>query len=99
MTETLHIGDNIVLNDREIIGIFSGVQDNRGFLELHRESFSLRNETGTDRSFVLIERKKKFLVYYSKIGCRNLINRMKRIREEINGKETEKEKKGSRSEK
>ena len=36
MIDILHIGDNIVLNDREIIGIFHNTPENKELLDIFK---------------------------------------------------------------
>ena len=77
MINTLHLGENIVLCDREIIGIFSDLPSNSGLLGVFSAGFALRNVTENKRSFVLVKKSGKNYVYYSKISGRNLIKRLK----------------------
>jgi len=88
---TLHIGDNIVIGAKDIIGIFDITPENSELLKGMKENFSARNATGQDKSFVFVKRKKE-LIYFSRITGRNLMKRMRNTQEEGNGKKSKKEK-------
>jgi hypothetical protein len=92
MINTLHLGENIVISDREVIGFFSDPGGNSAFLEACGARLLLRNVTEKKRSFVVAGRKNRQYVYFSKISGRNLIKRLKEFsalscdyREEVNG--------------
>ena len=75
MTGSLHIGGDLVLSGRDIIGIFSGPRDNEGMIESYKSKFRLKNISEKNRSFILVSRRRNPLVYYSKISADKLIKR------------------------
>jgi hypothetical protein len=85
MISVLHIGGNVTLDDKEVIGIFSGAGINPGFFEACAQRLALRNVAEGSRSFVLAGKKGKNFAYFSKITARNLIKRMNRFKEDFNG--------------
>lgn len=76
MIASLHIGGDLVLNGADIIGIFSGCADNEGFIEAYKEKFRLKNISEQNRSFILVQKRRNPLVYYSKISAEKLIKRL-----------------------
>ena len=98
MIKVLHIGDNIVINKKDIIGVFNDPAGNSEFLKDAGKNFLLRNDTGENKSFVLTE-KNKYFVFFSAISGKILINRMERFEEEVNGKKEKEGKKRVKKEK
>ena len=76
MINCLHIGGALVINGADIIGIFSGLDANSGFIEEYKSRFRLRNISEKNRSFILVKKRRDPLVYYSKISAEKLIKRL-----------------------
>lgn len=76
MIESLHIGGDLVLSGRVIIGIFSGCAANSEIIETHKAKFRLKNISDINRSFILAQNKKEPVIYYSKISAQKLIKRL-----------------------
>lgn len=75
MTKTLHVGGDLVLNGRDIVGIFSNPAINGGFLEPYKSRFRIKNISEKNRSFILVIKRRDPLIYYSKISAEKLIKR------------------------
>jgi hypothetical protein len=78
----LHIGGDLVISGRDLLGIFSNISRNSDFIAKHRDNFRIKNESGKNRSFILIKRGKDSYIYYSKVSASKLI---KRFDEQISG--------------
>jgi hypothetical protein len=71
----LQIGGGIVLNERDIIGVFNFCAENRALIDDAAKQGVLRNISEGFRSFVLAQKKGKTLVYCSKLSGRNMVKR------------------------
>jgi hypothetical protein len=72
----LHIGESIVLPESEVVGVFGNRPENASFLDARREKLELRNFSEKQKSFVVVTREKRTVVFYSKISSRKIIRRM-----------------------
>lgn len=76
MNPFLHIGEKVLLNSGEVLGIFRAGAGTENFIKNCGTEGALRNTRDNYRSFVLVKRAGKNLVYQSKISSRRLIMRM-----------------------
>jgi len=84
----LHIGDSIVLDSKGIIGIFSGIERNKEFLDMAGSKFMTRNNSAGASGFIIYRKQEKEYVYFSRISARGLIRRLEKDEEEIHAKKT-----------
>ncbi|MBP7791602.1 MAG: DUF370 domain-containing protein [Candidatus Goldbacteria bacterium] len=82
MIKYLHIGDNIILGKKEIIGIFCNDGKNSDFIEKYKSKNKLRNVSEKTCSFILCDKRNISLIYFSKINSKTLIKRTKVWRNE-----------------
>lgn len=75
MKNYLHIGSDITLASGEIVGIFSSIADNEGFIDIFRRNFRLKNISQENKSFVLCAGKGRVSINFSRISARRLIKR------------------------
>lgn len=71
----LHIGGDLVLNDKEMIGIFSNFKNNESFIEIHKDHFRLKNASEKNKSFILQKRGNETVIFCSHISALKLIKR------------------------
>jgi hypothetical protein len=90
MNNYLHIGEAIVLNTGDIIGIFGIRPENSGFIEGYNRRFMTRNMSEKNKSFALTGGKSGSMLYFSAISSGRLYKRMHdKDTGGINGKERE----------
>lgn len=79
----LHIGNNIVIDTREIIGIFdiNSLKKGKEFYKMHQELKKNKQvmdfSDGNEKSYILLKKGEKIMTYISNISSLTLSKRIK----------------------